>query len=147
MRIRPCLRSIQRRVTPGRLVALALVGLISSASGLLPARSARADVILIVDTTSDAIANDGACSLREAIIAANSNANYFGCVGNGGGFDLMQFDADGDGKLSREEAPERLRELFDQFDTNKDGMLDRSEIRALQDKMRAKYRGGPPAGP
>ena len=95
MRIRPCLRSIQRRVTPGRLVALALVGLISSASGLLPARSARADVILIVDTTSDAIANDGACSLREAIIAANSNANYFGCVGNGGGFDLIEFSLGG----------------------------------------------------
>lgn len=65
---------------------------ILAAAVLLPsARSARADVILVVDTTADTIANDGLCSLREAITAANDDANYFGCLGSGGGFDLIEF--------------------------------------------------------
>ncbi len=65
-----------------------------------------------------------------------------------GGFDLMQFDADGDGKVSKPEAPERMQEGFDEFDTDKDGALDRSEINAMREKMRAKFRGGsgPPGG-
>jgi HlyD family secretion protein len=67
--------------------------------------------------------------------------------GPGGGFDLMQLDADGDGKISKAEAPERMLETFDEFDTNKDGLLDQNEIRALRDKMRAKFSGGPPGGP
>ncbi len=65
-----------------------------------------------------------------------------------GGFDLMQFDADGDGKVSKQEAPERMQEGFDAMDTNKDGALDQAEIKALRDMMRAKFRGGggPPGG-
>lgn len=64
-----------------------------------------------------------------------------------GGFDLMQFDADGDGKVSKQEAPERMQEGFDGLDTNKDGALDRAEINALRDMMRAKFRsGGGPGG-
>ncbi len=41
-----------------------------------------------------------------------------------------QFDADGDGTLSRDEAPTRIRENFDRFDTNQDGKLSLSEFRA-----------------
>ncbi|MBL8202076.1 MAG: right-handed parallel beta-helix repeat-containing protein [Chromatiales bacterium] len=52
-------------------------------------------MIIIVDTAADVIANDGACSLREAITAANSNANYFGCIGSGGGYDLIEFSIGG----------------------------------------------------
>ncbi len=63
-----------------------------------------------------------------------------------GGFDLMQFDADGDGKVSKQEAPERMQEGFDAMDTNKDGALDQAEIKALRDMMRAKFRGGGPGG-
>lgn len=50
---------------------------------------------MIVDTAADVIANDGACSLREAITAANNNANYFGCIGTGGGYDLIEFSLGG----------------------------------------------------
>lgn len=64
----------------------------------------------------------------------------------GRGFDVMQFDADGDGKISKQEAPERMQEGFDAFDTNKDGFLDQGEIRAMREKMRGKYRGGSPGG-
>jgi multidrug resistance efflux pump len=67
--------------------------------------------------------------------------------GPGGGFDLMQLDADGDGKISKQEAPERLQEAFDDFDTDQDGLLDPKEVQAMRDKLRAKFRGGPPTVP
>lgn len=55
-----------------------------------------------------------------------------GAEGEGGGrrFDPFQNDADGDGKLSREEAPERMRENFDEIDTNQDGFIDAAELEA-----------------
>lgn len=59
--------------------------------------------------------------------------------GQGGG--LMQYDADGDGKISRDEAPEWLRGNFDSADTNSDGLLDSAELRALRQQ-----RGGGPGG-
>jgi CSLREA domain-containing protein len=82
-------------VASGRAGILVLVGFVTFCGWLFPARSARADVILVVDTASDVVASDGACSLREAITAANNNANYFGCLGNGGGFDLIEFSLGG----------------------------------------------------
>jgi hypothetical protein len=48
----------------------------------------------------------------------------------GGGFDPMQWDTDGDGKLSREELPERMQENFDEIDTNGDGFADEAEFAA-----------------
>ena len=42
---------------------------------------------------------------------------------------LMQFDEDGDGKLSREELPPRMaQQMFDRIDTNGDGFLDKEEL-------------------
>ncbi len=38
---------------------------------------------LTVTTTGDTISDDGLCSLREAVIAANSNADQSGCAGSG----------------------------------------------------------------
>ena len=73
-----------------RLAAILVLGCWSAL-----AQTAHADVIIIVDTAADVIANDGACSLREAITAANNNANYFGCIGTGGGYDLIEFSIGG----------------------------------------------------
>jgi CSLREA domain-containing protein len=58
---------------------------------LLPATSARADVTIVVNTTADTTALDGACSLREAIIAANGDFDFYECAGNGGGYDRIEF--------------------------------------------------------
>lgn len=46
----------------------------------------------IVDTASDADdGGDGACSLREAIIASNSSADYHECLGADGGIHVVTF--------------------------------------------------------
>ena len=44
--------------------------------------------------------------------------------------DLTRFDKDGDGKLSRDEAPPRLAERFSKIDTDADGQLTREELKA-----------------
>jgi Ca2+-binding EF-hand superfamily protein len=44
---------------------------------------------------------------------------------------LMQFDKNGDGKLSRDELPERMQSMMEKGDTDKDGFLSKDEIRKL----------------
>ena len=63
--------------------------------------------------------------------------------GRRGGFDLMSFDADEDGQISKEEAPDRLKQRFDQLDSNGDGFLDEKEFQAMRERMR---RGRGPGG-
>ena len=46
---------------------------------------------ITVSTTDDVVADDGLCSLREAIIAANSDTAFQGCTA-GSGNDTIQFD-------------------------------------------------------
>jgi len=69
--------------------------------------------------------------------------------GRGGPGDIMQFDKDKDGKVSKEEAPERMRDFFDMIDTNKDGFITAAEAaearRQMEQKMKAA--GGMPGGP
>lgn len=54
-------------------------------------------------------------------------------------FDPLQADADGDGKLSKAEAPGRIGENFDAIDTNQDGFLDATE---LENRPRPSFGGG-----
>lgn len=54
---------------------------------------------------------------------------------------LMQQDKNGDGKLSKEEAPERMRENFAQVDANGDGQADEKELRQMAERF---TRGGGP---
>ncbi len=53
---------------------------------------------------------------------------------------LKQADTDGDGKISKEEAPERLQANFDRIDENSDGFIGEDEIRKMAE--RAGGRGG-----
>ena len=54
-----------------------------------------------------------------------------------------QLDKNGDGSISKEEAPERMKENFDRIDANKDGKIDREEARAAMERSREAGAGGP----
>lgn len=67
--------------------------------------------------------------------------------GRPGGFDtpgdpatfvarLMEADANGDGKLSKDEAPEALRQRFDRMDQNSDGFIDQNELQQMGRRVR-----------
>ncbi len=62
-----------------------------------------------------------------------------------GGSPFDQFDRNKDGKLSRDEMPEFVRERFDEIDKNKDGFVSREEDQAFLSQMRPGPggRGGP----
>jgi hypothetical protein len=64
-----------------------------------------------------------------------------------GGFSLSALDADKDGKISREEAPPRMQDAFDQLDSNGDGAIDAGEFAELRRRMSQMGRGGGPPGP
>jgi len=85
------LRAIRRTTAPRRLSISIAIASLTLGTWLLPAPLAHADIIIVVDTAADVIANDNLCSLREAITAANNNGNYSNCIGTGGGYDLIEF--------------------------------------------------------
>jgi hypothetical protein len=58
---------------------------------------------------------------------------------------IMAFDKNKDGKVTKDELPERMHHLIDQGDTDKDGALDRDEVKRLV-AARAAAPGGFGAG-
>jgi hypothetical protein len=48
---------------------------------------------------------------------------------------LLSFDKNKDGKLTKDELPERMQDLIAKGDANKDGALDKDEIKALAAKL------------
>src|SRR5262245_685861 len=60
---------------------------------------------------------------------------------------LMSFGKNSDGKITKDELPERMQDLIARGDTNKDGALDKDEIRALAARLqREGFPGGPGGG-
>jgi Ca2+-binding EF-hand superfamily protein len=57
---------------------------------------------------------------------------------------LMQNDKNADGKLSKDELPERMQAMFGSLDKNSDGFLDKTELQAIAQQMRdrGQQRGG-----
>jgi hypothetical protein len=68
-----------------------------------------------------------------------------GPAGGPGGFlrRLMESDSDGDGKISKDEAPEMMRRRFDRMDANGDGFIDKDEIEGMRQRMRGRGRPRP----
>ena len=48
---------------------------------------------------------------------------------------MMQYDKNGDKKISKEEAPDRMKQFFDRLDPNSDGFIDEAEIKALRERF------------
>jgi CSLREA domain-containing protein len=70
-----------------------MVVIAAAGVGLAAPRPARAQVTITVNTAVDEDVDNGLCSLREAIIAANTNASYHGCAAAGAGVnDTIQFN-------------------------------------------------------
>lgn len=68
--------------------------------------------------------------------------------GGGGRGNLMDNDKDGDGKISKDEAPAFMQQFFDRMDANSDGFIDQAEIsKARQSRQRSGAGGGRPGGP
>jgi hypothetical protein len=66
-----------------------------------------------------------------------------------GKMDMTQLDKNADGKVTKDEAPERMQANFDEIDSNKDGAMTQAELSAY---FRAKQAaggggGGGPGGP
>ena len=63
---------------------------------------------------------------------------------------IKQSDTNGDGKLSKDEAPEPMKAFFDMADADKDGFITTAELAAGMKAMGGGggggQRGGPPAG-
>ena len=57
---------------------------------------------------------------------------------------LKQSDANGDGKLQKEEFPERMIGMFERLDTNTDGVVDQTELNAMQSRFGRPGEAEPP---
>ncbi len=63
---------------------------------------------------------------------------------------LMERDQDKDGKLSKDEVPDFLKERFEAVDTNEDGFIDEEELKGAMQALMAAFgprRPGGPGGP
>jgi Ca2+-binding EF-hand superfamily protein len=49
---------------------------------------------------------------------------------------LKEADKNGYKKISKDEAPDRIKDRFDRLDSNSDGQLDESELKAMVERMR-----------
>ena len=59
---------------------------------------------------------------------------------------LKKIDADKDGKISKEEAPERLAKVFDKVDADTDGFVTPQEIKdSIKARMKEHFKKGPEA--
>lgn len=54
--------------------------------------------------------------------------------------ELLEFDQNGDGQLSRDEVPERMQGLFARGDANQDGVLRQDELHKLAETQAAAAR-------
>lgn len=54
---------------------------------------------------------------------------------------MERLDTNGDGKISKEEAPDRMKQNWDRLDTNSDGAIDKTEMEAIARFVRERAGG------
>ena len=59
---------------------------------------------------------------------------------------IMANDQNGDGKVTRDELPERMQRIIDRLDTDKDGAITKKEAEAVSSRMSGGRQGGRPGG-
>lgn len=91
---------------------------------------ARADHFSKLDRNSDGYVDSNDVPERLAKRRAQN--------GGGGDFLAQQFDADGDGKVSKEEFVNGPTLAFDRADANKDNVLDATELAAAKESVKEK---------
>jgi hypothetical protein len=69
-----------------------------------------------------------------------------GGAGGRGSFNLMSLDKDGDQKISRDEAPEQMKEAFSRLDTSGDGFIDAKEAAEARRRMQERRQDSGNAG-
>lgn len=67
-------------------------------------------------------------------------------TGGGRSLEFSNFDTNGDKKITREEAPERMQQGFDFIDTDHDGSISVSEFAALRKRVQQQAGGASPPG-
>jgi collagen type III alpha len=115
----------------------------TDSDGVISARELRKAAAAIKSLDAD---GDGSITLAEAS-PQRGPGGPGGEGGEGGSFIDRMFqrsDANGDGKLTKDEVPERMAPMLDGADTNEDGAIDRAELEAAMANMR--NRGGGPGG-
>lgn len=55
---------------------------------------------------------------------------------------MMGNDKNKDGKLTKEELPERMQSMFDRIDTNKDKEIDKAELTKMSEQFNSRNRSG-----
>jgi len=78
------------------------------------------------------ITKDGFITLREFRAVQSGRSGGQVAPGATPEETFKRFDVNGDGKISKEEAPPRLQQNFDRFDVTKDGFITLRELRAAQ---------------
>ncbi len=75
----------------------AVLGAVLALLFLSGARPAHGQIVIFVNSKADDNSTNGNCTLREAIIAANTNTDVDQCAGAGGGLDdVIEFDLPSD---------------------------------------------------
>ncbi|HUQ68169.1 MAG TPA: hypothetical protein VM165_01525 [Planctomycetaceae bacterium] len=92
-------------------------------------------------------AHSGAAPPSVTSMAGMGGPGGGGPGGGGPRPDIMESDKDGDGKVSKEEAPEQMAQFFDRMDANSDGFIDADEAEAARQRRAARQAaGGGPGG-
>jgi len=101
-----------------------------------------------VDVTKK-FGGDGPAALANAQ-AGRGGKGKQGAGGAGKGpptLDMKTLDKNGDGKLAKEEMPERMQDYFDNMDSDHDGFISAKELAEIRNKMKQMQQQGGPGGP